>query len=268
MFQSIFSVRTVVSEESVERMGAKLDALISRIDDPDVAGLMELLQSTPEDCRFDMGMMSLWGYPKEFVERLIETKQLGDLSIQLSKAKMKINNALLNFLRGKINNLVLSEITTKNQFSPLAIQVAAQVLTGRVLDKFQVSSSGKVLAGIDPNAGKRGNLVQIKNELLETGGQVLKNDFSELEGEGELLALKVNLARHIYAGFNTVEEMAEKLDKDWVRLEPIVANIEVKLEEFIPKRSIVVLRDTDWFDNTDYLKKVIEGMAAYDQKLK
>ena len=262
IIQKYFTVKKVIAEENLDELKKMVELVAGKISDVDVARLLDKLQHVPADRRLDVGILSLWGYPRQFVEGLFAQKALVPIGNEISLAKTKLDMAFLNFLQDKVRELVFQRITLRGDISPFTIQAVVPYVFGRLSFQFQEKTMGKTIVQKvmhlqEPDLGK------LKEQFLKTGEAVLKNDFSGFAAKGPTVELVKDISRFTHKEFRNADEMSDRFDKDWVKITGIVSDIESELSVLIPDGTIVVARSLEWFDDENYLGKVLEQMNAF-----
>jgi len=262
-----FTVKKVVAEESLGGIQSALQRILAQqISDEEVSRLASKLQALSPDHRFDTGLVSFWGYPKEFIEALSQEKKLQSHLMSLTVARSQIDAAFMQFLMSRIHDEVFRRITAKGDVSPFTIQAATPYLFGRLGKRLHRALSGDFLSGIATPDKLMGDPLKIKTELLRVGEAVLRNDYSGFAGDAEMVAFKKGLAAHIHAGLPTVEAMSKRFDNEWPKMTTALDEIEAELEKLIPDGPLVVVRGLEWMDDKAHLVKVFTQIAALDKK--
>lgn len=264
--QKYFTLKKVISEERLQPIEKMLEAIVNKITDEDVRRLLDELQNQPQDRRFDIGMMSLWGYPQEFVDYLFKSGQFKSLGMILAASKAQLDAEFLELLRQKIEDEILINITSRREFSPLTIQAASPYVFAKLAERWCRNQQGRTLTAILPTPHVRTDALSIRSHLLETGEAVLRNDFSMVVGDKDILALKKGILRFVYGNFRTRAEMEKTFDEEWPKMVPILDEIERKLEALIPGSTTIVLRSMGWFDDESHLKSVLNTAQALDKR--
>ncbi|MGL4996354.1 MAG: hypothetical protein ACRC6G_09330, partial [Deefgea sp.] len=144
-----FTIKKVVSEERLEGIETAVQKLLSnQISDEDVSRLASRLQALAADRRFDTGLVSFWGYPKEFLETLAKEKKLQPILLAFVGARIQVDSSFIEFLRFRIQDEVLLQITTRGSVSPFTIQAAIPYLVGRLGNRLRRAQLGSFMSGV------------------------------------------------------------------------------------------------------------------------
>ena len=265
IIEKYFAVKKVISEEGTAEIKSMLQSVLSKIADEDVARLLDKLQKTADNRRFDIGLLSFWGYPQAFLDLLINRKDLGPIATEIAMAKSKLDLAFLEFLRDRIGEAVFQQITVRGDISPFTIQAVVPFVFGKLSRRFLERVSGKVMTN-EIMRKPDTDILAIKQQLLTTAEAVLRNDFSGFAAQGSALSAVKEVSAFIHRGFQTVDQMSQRFDADWIKIVPIVSQIERDLEGLIPDGPVVVIRSLNWFDDRGHLGKIVERLSAYDKK--
>jgi hypothetical protein len=258
-----FSLRKVVDNQYVERIGAEVEKLARTFAEEEVRRLLDELNAVPRERRIDLGLFSLWGYPEAFLKGLFESGDFRSVGFALVEAKSQLDGKFVNYLGERISSEILANITARRQFSPITRSAATPYLTGRLLERWKRAQQGKVLSQALPRPNIDTDSASVRARILDLGRAFLQDDWSQYLGKGELLELKKQIARHTYGSFRSVEEMAKTFDDEWRVMAPIVDEIEKRIEGEIPDGTTIVIRELRWFDDTDYVRNLFESAKRF-----
>lgn len=254
-----FAVRKVVDSsqviEAMEKLGRGLH-------DSDVRRISDKLVGMSADRRFDIGGVSLWGYPREFIASLIRENRLQSLMLPLVKGRADIDGAFMDYLRGRIEEEVIKRITIRGAASPFTLQAVTPYLLGRLLPRLMEKNLGKVASAIIKMP--EGDILSIRDRLLDVGRDVLKNDYSKFAGDAELLEYKRRLARWLHSGFESVDQMRETFDRDWKSISAVVAEIERDMERLLPDAPVAIIPSNGWFDDPERVGEILKKLSTFD----
>ncbi|WP_158755834.1 hypothetical protein [Dyella sp. S184] len=260
-----FTLRAVVSEEKVDRLIEKVTQHLTAISDEDVKRVSDRLALHKPDRRVDMGLMSLWGYPTEFVADLFKTAKFRELSLALAKAKADLDNKFLAFLNAKVDDEILAKITALRKFSPLIIQAAKPYILGVLMQRWMQSLQGELVSiMLAQKTSIKTDIWSIRTHLLEAGENYLKGDFSKVVGDVSLLALKKQVFRYTYSRYANRHAMEQAFDAEWPSVLPVADGIVRDLDKLIPDDPSIILRGNKWFDDPEHMKRVFENMSQFN----
>lgn len=268
IIQKYFAVKTVVDNEPIEALSRHVQAVLQGLADKDVKRLSDVLAAQPEDRRFDMGIFSMWGYPKRFVQALLASKEFKAIGMELVKAKASLDGCFADHLAQWVKDEIFAHVSMRHKFSPLTLSAAAPYLAGRLLDRWRRNQQGATLSKILPKPDIDTDVFGVRKKILDAGAAFLRNDWSTYVGDENLLALKKEIARHIYSPYATVEAMERQFESEWPHLEPELREIELRLEAEIPRDTIVVLRSMQWFDDRQLVVDLLTKTSALEKGTK
>lgn len=258
-----FSVKTVVSEERLLPIEAKLETITRMIADEDVRRLVDDLQKHPQDRRHDMGLVSLWGYPKEFVGRLHRDGKLMALVQELSIAKAKFDDEFYPILIEEMSEAIFVNITATGRFSPFTIQAARPYLFDRLSERWLRAQQGDAMASIIMRSvTAAADPLAIRARLLETGEAVLRGDFSQVVGDEELVALNKKVLISAHRSLRNRADMERTFDKDWPAMLPLLKKIEQQLDSLLSDNTTIVLGGMKWVDSSARIKDVFKAIDS------
>lgn len=266
IIERYFTIKRVVSDEYVRQLGSRVDDIAKSFTDSGVRRILDELNSTAKDCRFDFGLFSLWGYPRGFIQSLTQGERLKNAGMMLSMAKSQFDHLFLDYLMDRINVEIFSEISARGQFKPITIYAAMPYLSGRLLERWRRNQHGATLAAVVPQPTILADSASVRARILKSGEAFLREDWSEYVGDESIMALKKQIARRTFGDYATVDEMAAVFDAEWSSLVPILGKIETKIEAEIPQRTVVLLRDLQWFGDEKHVKDVFNTARGLDPK--
>ncbi|MBB3227242.1 hypothetical protein FHW69_001843 [Luteibacter sp. Sphag1AF] len=255
-----FSVRKVVDNAEVQKLENTINNLTMTLMGKDVRRVLDVLGAVPEDRRIDMGILSMWGYPEAFIQKLVKSNDFKGILFSLMDGKNKLDLQFTDFVVERVHSEIQAHITARRQFSPITISGAAPYLVGRLLMRWHRIQQGEVLATI-ASPRTETDALSVRKRILDSGRDFLKDDWSGYVGEGELLELKKDLARHVYGRYASTEQMAQTYDSEWTTMSPILDAIERRIEKDFPASTTVVLGQTTWFDDEVRVREIFDAMA-------
>lgn len=107
-------------------------------------------------------------------------------------------------------------------------------------------------------------LKEVSGFLIDTAGKVLNRDYSDIYGEGSFLATKIGLLERIHHGIDSIEEAKKLMDRDLEVLKPIMDNVESELEVLLPTAPTIIIKQSDFFEDTAQLLRVLADCEAID----
>ena len=203
-----FAHRHVVDSSTVEAQNFEimrtLQALnvhlgsVPFVTDVDLKFIRSRIESVPESHRVSLGFASLFGFPKEM---FAGKPKLEKLVTPLVTALNGLSKGYIDWTQESARQhtariCALPEV----QFTvhPFARQMVLSYLSLTVADLALYNLSGEVMTKIIQKTSKRETfknqnerLDYVCQELCEQGSRYLKDDFSQVVGEGELLDLKL-----------------------------------------------------------------------------
>ncbi len=85
----------------------------------------------------------------------------------------------------------------------------------------------------------------------------MSHDYSDIYGEGDFLAMKIDLLEKIHSGINSLNYAKELLERDLEVLKPIMDEVESQLTTLLPTDPTIIIKEADFFDDPARLMQVL-----------
>lgn len=269
--EKYFVVKRVISEGHAQEIKASVDKLARSINsslaefiDADVQNLIKQMAKHPSDRRLDFGIATLWGYPREYLRHLLTKGKFRDIFLSMVASKAELDSQFIGFLSTTIDDQIFLKLTSRRYVSPIIIMVARPYLFGRLSRRWGLLNQGKEIYDLTQRAKEtlKTDFVSARKHVVDAGVRVLNNDWSEVAGEGEFLALKKRVMRESYSTYKSRDHMERTIDEMWPLFQEILDEIEENIAKLIPDDPQVVLGGTRFWDDTNRLSNVFQGLQA------
>lgn len=192
---------------------------VSLLTDVDLRLIKERIESTPETHRVAVGFASFFGFPREM---FVGDENLERRLMPLSSLLNQLSADFIDWIFEQSNQEAdaicsLSEVIfTVHPFvrqvpraflGEVARAVTSNALSGRVLGDIIAKLENRPALDTDDL-----RLQHVRTNLLSAGRRYLQGDFSEVEGDEGLKALKLNIIRQLLQGMPDETAMVKQFD--------------------------------------------------------
>lgn len=259
-----FEVEKVASQDMLDEMFKKY---VGFKNDEDLERLRKRLQDLPKENRMSLGFFSVFGYDENFYRNIANDRAL---IVEIADLKSKFNQKFIDYLKDTIEKYHLIFIAGHSDVSPFTKQAIVPYLFSKYALQFQKTELGKIFTeAIEEKANGTVNRLKtmgdVKQQLLEVGEMVLKNDFSTFVGEGDLLELKKDISYWTHKEFKSVEEMSYRFDKDMEVLQPIIETIEGYIQKIMPQNPTIIIENPNVLDSKESIEKLLEESKRFEK---
>jgi hypothetical protein len=241
-----FGVEMVTSEQVLRHIvsGFNLKAL----EDQEAQQLVERLEKWPMESRMGLGMINFFGYPREFLQSVAGSDKLRSILIKGAEFKTEIDYAVVAFLHEKavfFSNVLLGD--APEEVGDLARLGVVPFVFSRFVIKYVKDADSKALREL-LQSGQRldfyedADLDAILNDLLD---QVENADPQATPPANASPRQIKRLEAVLRAQRNnsTREARSQRFHEDWTLLKPVLAAIDKRMLQILPRHPIIVLDD-------------------------
>ncbi len=241
-----FGVEMVTSEQVLRQIvsGFSLKAL----EDGEAQQLVERLEKWPAESRMGLGLINFFGYPREFLQSIASSDKLRSILIKGAEFKTEIDYAVVAFLHEKAvfySNVLLGD--APEDVGDLARLAVVPYVFSRFVIKYVKDADSKAL-----------------QELLQSGQRVDFYDNADLEAiladlldqveDADAAApppanasprqlKRLEAALRAQKANSTREARAQRFQEDWALLKPVLAAIDKRMLQVLPRHPVIVLDD-------------------------
>jgi hypothetical protein len=214
--------------------------VLSKLPDQEVSLVSDALVKTDADRRFDIGLMSLWGYPSDYVTTISHSGRLLVLARALTDAKLALDQEFMDYLIREIQQRIYTRVTEPSKASPFVVRGAAPYVWGRVSPVVITKLSGKWMVDRHKTAYPS-DVISVRKRILALGKAFLSNDYSGLQGEVSKVQKAVEGIKREFEGLTSEDEMESIFDREWPEIQPILDTIAGEVISMIPDPSMVII---------------------------
>ncbi|WP_214292965.1 hypothetical protein, partial [Escherichia coli] len=109
---------------------------------------------------------------------------------------------------------------------------------------------------------KEKTLQSVIETVLNDSERIMNKDYSHLAGDPSLIALKIDIYKHLHEGFKSIKDAKKQLKKDLPELRKALTKIEDELKKFISPKRTIIINDTSFLDDDEKLKKIVTLMES------
>lgn len=272
VLQEFFNIRTVVDNGEADRIIRKAldDHGLKLLTDEDLKIIQQRVGGQIPNKRVRLGFVDFFGYSTEFF-RYLKPEELKSLLKLVTEIKITLNSCILDFINNKVASMELRychPLVASNEIHRFSSQVWKPYLFRRLASRCNLKDMPKSLTEkIFPDTVLPKDMIlkEVSDVLLETAEKVLRRDYSDVYGEGELLAKKIWLLERIHNGIGSLEEATELMDRDLGVLKPIMDKVELELVALLPTDPTIIIKESDFFDDKAQLARVLADCEAIDR---
>lgn len=248
---------------------------VSSLSDKDLKTVKAMMENTPEEYRLNLGVASLFGYPREM---FAENGKLRLKLQQLMQIRQDFDNDYIQWIFARSRSLA-DEIceTAEVMFTvhPFARQVPKAFLGLIALECSEIAVSGRTMAKINKKttpAYRFENDTQrldfVFNDLIEAGRRYLVGDFTKLAGDAALIALKRQVINGMMVGLTSTQILEKRLQDGLAVLKPKLDAAAQKLRDAYSFPTSIFLMGTGFMDHSDAMGRMAETAKALDALMK
>lgn len=264
LLQEFFNIRTVVNLSEADRILRKAleDHGVKLLTDEDLKIIQKRIGGQVTNKRVRLGWVDFFGFSTEFF-RYLQSKELKSLLEQVAEVKETLNTSMLNFINEQIHIMELRHcrpLVANHKIHRFSSQIWKPYLFKRLAHNCHFNDLPKILfEKYFPNAVLPKDLLlkEISECLLDTADKVLRHDYSDIYGEGDFLAMKIDLLEKIHSGINSLNYAKELLERDLEVLKPIMDEVESQLTTLLPTDPTIIIKEADFFDDPARLIQVL-----------
>lgn len=241
-----FGVEMVTSEQVLRQIVAGFQ--LKALEDQEAHHLVERLEKWPAESRMGLGLINFFGYPREFLQSIAGSDKLRSILIKGAEFKTEIDYAVVAFLHEKAvfySNILLGD--APEEVGDLARLAVVPYTFSRFVIKYVKDADSKAL-----------------RELLQSGQRVDFYDGADLDAILEDLLDQVDRAEALEAPpanstprqikrleamlrakstNSTREARIQRFSEDWTLLKPVLASIDKRMLQVLPRHPVIVLDD-------------------------
>ena len=167
---------------------------------------------------------------------------------------------------------ICTRVDVMFQVRPFARQIPSAFLASLVGDLMVRTLQGKIMDGIvEKVAGDvsfkdyRGRMAHLRGTLIEDGRRWFVEDYSRVEGEGDLLAFKLKVIRFMMDGIREEAELERIFDEGEGVLRPHLEESSGVLEGLGAHRPSVFLMGASGLDDREQVSRTGRTLKALDE---
>ena len=272
LLNNFFSLRTVVSTEDADRLlrAALDDYGVKLLTDQDLKNLQQRISATTTNQRVNLGLVDFFGFDVDFF-RFIKGNELKTILELATKLKSTLDVKIIEFIQEKIGAAVIKRITLpllmQGKIHPFSVNFASPYLFNRLMPVIISANLPKELNSKfypDLYLTKEAQVNQIAEKLFATSEKILRNDYSDLVGDSETVALKIKLYEQVHSGFTTIQQIRQRFALDIELLKPVLDNIETEISLLFCKTRTVSIKDGSFFADEQELNMILSSLKAID----
>lgn len=267
-----FNIKTVVDLESADNIirSALDDYGVKYLTDEDLKRIQERIGSSKKENRVNLGLVDFFGFNHEFF-RFLSGEPFKEIITAVANIKQLTEKYLLKFITAKTHEKIQTEIThkllRKGTIHRFSIGIAAPYLVHR-LSAITVKNSGpeSIIKECFPylEMSPEELISNIAEDLFNTSERVMKKDYSELVGDKNLVALKIDLYRHMHTGLRNIDDARRVFARDIKVIRPVLDKIELEIKEALDNDRTILIKDISFFDKADEMKSFVSSIKAID----
>lgn len=225
-----FHHRTVVDAAAIKPIEALVAQIaqhtrgVAAVTDEDVAAIVDAVTGIPASHRVNLGVANVFGLPREMFadgqlasrgQRLVEAQAnlVGDYIDWLNAQAWACADAIAAYNQGRLH--------------PFALQIPRAFLGFVVKDQLDLTLHGEMMrtvlarmSGTLARTDDQARFQEVRQTLLQAGERYLAQDFSQLEGDPGLIALKRSIIPGLMENLATSADIEAVLDMGLTILEP------------------------------------------------
>lgn len=276
---AFFHQRVVVDNTVLQDGLGKLEDLLASISrqtegvafltDADLRIIKERIEQTPESHRLNLGFASTFGLPREMFSTEADLKARAERILQLSA---EIHSDLTDWLFAYAGDKAEAiAVYNAHIVPPFALQLV-RGFTGLVArDALQTSlANGKMgelaakIFGFQPAKNDSERLQHVYDELLEQGRRYLAGDWSKLQGDEDLIALKKSVIMDMLASVADEAELEKQMQLGLEYLKPHLMPVAEKIRELGGHPISIVVTGLDSLGSSDVVDQLAATVLALD----
>lgn len=272
VLSSFFNIKTVVSIQAADKIvrTALNDYGLKLLTDNDLHDLQKRIGNTSKENRINLGYVDFFGFNIEFF-KFLKGKRFEDVLKAVMSLQSILHRELLSFVNAETNKLIFSYITVpllfQGKIHSFSVGVAAPYLFDRILPKISDGSIPKILLTEyfpKSNISKEELIAKTAEILFESSERVMKGDYTHLVGNADEVRLKKKIYAHMHKGFSTIQDARVVFKKDIELIRPVLDQIEEQLSRLISKEQTIIIKDFDFFENKDDIKKIFDTLKVIE----
>ncbi|HGW9883919.1 TPA: hypothetical protein ACNRVB_004422 [Escherichia coli] len=237
------------------------------LSDDDLKSIQHRIGNIDSKHRASLGIADFFGFSHDFFKQL-KTEKLKELLYLISKLQCLLDSYIIDFTAHKIHELIRTEITNKLLYSgkihQFSISIAQSYLLQYTLNQYMSNSMSKRLSSnfFIQTFQKEKTLQSVIETVLNDSERIMNKDYSHLAGDPSLIALKIDIYKHLHEGFKSIKDAKKQLKKDLPKLRKALTKIEDELKKFISPKRTIIINDTSFLDDDEKLKKIATLMES------
>ncbi len=264
---TFFEVEKVINEDVFKNI--LKDFNVKGLNDEDVKRVVDRIEDIPSDQRMIMGMISFFGFHEDFLKRIVKNQKFKDLIEIIADFKAGINKEQIDFLKEKVEFYHSIYFAKSSAISAFTKQAIVPYLFSKCIAMYMDNEMGSIfnqVVGKSLSYPEEADLDKLKTKLVEGGAKIIRGDYSEVEGDEQLLSLKKELFNFIYKGFTTKKQLRETIDKEISEIKPTLDKIEKDLMDYIPSKTTIVVENLNFLDDKKMIERMIEESQRFDNE--
>lgn len=272
ILQDFFNIRTVINISEADRIIRKAleEHGMKLLTDEDLKIIQKRVGEQIPNKRVRLGLVDFFGISTEFF-RYLQPEELKSLLKQVAEIKMTLNSSMLSFITNQVEIMELRycrPLISNNEIHRFSAQVWKPYLYRRLASRCNFNDLPQALfEKLFPDSVLPKDLMlkEISEILLDTADKVLRCDYSDMNGDGDFLAVKIFLLEKIHNGISSLEDAKKLLERDLEVLKPVMDEVESKLETLLPIAPTIIIKEANFFDDPAQLAQVLADYEAIDR---
>lgn len=269
-----FHHRTVVDTAAIKTIEALMAQMaqhtrgVAAVTDEDVAVIVDAVTGIPASHRVNLGIANVFGLPRE----MFANGQLAERGQRLVEAQASLVGDYIEWLNDQAWASA-DAVTAYNQgrLHPFALQIPRAFLGFVVKDQLDLTLHGEMMrtvlanmSGTPTRTDDQARFRDVRQTLLQSGERYLAQDFSELEGDPGLVALKRSLIPGLLQGLATSADIEAVLDMGLTILEPDLVSQARRLRDLARYSPMFILGGVDPLKDLEGFKRLLGGLRGLD----
>jgi len=205
-------------EAILNSMRGKIDA-VPLLTDDDLKIIKNRIEQTPETHRLNLGIATLFGYPREM---FVENADLRARVERLGELQSELDRDYIQWIFGH-SNMMADEVCVSADVMvpvhPFARQIPRAFLGLVASECVAAAISGTIMSRITSKVSNQptfendtARIADVCKELISAGERYLAGDFSQLAGNSELVALKRRMITAMMVGLSSRDDIVRALE--------------------------------------------------------
>ncbi len=251
-------------------MAGKIEA-VPLLTDDDLKIIKDRIEQTPESHRLNLGIASLFGYPREMFVANADLRRRGE---RLSELLRDLDGDYIQWIFSQsaaMADSVNDDAEVMFKVHPFARQIPRAFMSLVASECAAAATSGTVMAGIVSQVTKQpifeddtARLARVCEQLVDSGERYLAGDFRQLLGSAEIVAFKRRVISAMMRGLSTKDDILRILEIGRAVLKPKLDRAAKRLRDMCSYRTSIFLMGTGGIDDSNAVKRMAETIKALD----